>query len=191
MMKSISRFNLTVYVVAFAYLAITVEARPFGGAPLSFSRVDSFNQEQLLFNARGGDATLAESDDEAATEIGDEEETSKSTSTLASSAIKASDKSRKTKADKAKTAVSEELSQKKSAVSKKKKKSSRLRLPYILRACMNPFTVLAMTKAYFASLFSVDYIKKVWINLRIAGFLLADKETFFLSRLTASLLVIG
>jgi len=48
---------------------------------------------------------------------------------------------------------------------KKKKKSSgsllqKLGIPYIVRACMNPLTVLAMTKAYFASLFNIAYLEE-------------------------------
>jgi len=44
----------------------------------------------------------------------------------------------------------------------KRKKSGGLvkKIPYIIRACMNPFTVFAMTKAYFASLFDIAYLEK-------------------------------
>ena len=45
---------------------------------------------------------------------------------------------------------------------KKKTSSSRklLRLPYVIKAFLNPFTVFAMTKAYWASLFNLNYLKK-------------------------------
>lgn len=42
---------------------------------------------------------------------------------------------------------------------KKTKSSSILRLPYIIRAFMNPFTVISMTKAYWSSLFNLNYLK--------------------------------
>jgi hypothetical protein len=35
-----------------------------------------------------------------------------------------------------------------------------LKMPYILRALLNPFTVMSMTKSYFASLFNIDYMKE-------------------------------
>lgn len=34
-------------------------------------------------------------------------------------------------------------------------------VPYIVRACLNPFTLLAMTKAYFVSLCDINYLKEV------------------------------
>ena len=34
-------------------------------------------------------------------------------------------------------------------------------VPYIIRACLNPVTVFAMTKAYFASLINLDYLAEV------------------------------
>lgn len=48
---------------------------------------------------------------------------------------------------------------------KNKKKSTgsilkRLGIPYIVRACMNPLTVLSMTKAYFASLFNIGFLEE-------------------------------
>ena len=48
---------------------------------------------------------------------------------------------------------------------KSKKKSSGggliKKIPYIVRALANPFTVFAMTKGYFASLFNIDYLQEV------------------------------
>ena len=34
-------------------------------------------------------------------------------------------------------------------------------VPYILRACLNPFVFVQMTKSYFASLFDINYLKEV------------------------------
>eukprot|EP00984_Skeletonema_dohrnii_P008834 scaffold3290_cov77-Skeletonema_dohrnii-CCMP3373.AAC.2 len=33
-------------------------------------------------------------------------------------------------------------------------------VPYIVRACLNPFTLVAMTKAYFVSLMDINYLNK-------------------------------
>jgi len=33
-------------------------------------------------------------------------------------------------------------------------------IPYIVRACLNPFTLVAMTKAYFVSLMDINYLKE-------------------------------
>lgn len=35
-----------------------------------------------------------------------------------------------------------------------------LRVPYIVRACLNPLTLIAMTKAYFASLCNIGYLEE-------------------------------
>ena len=34
-------------------------------------------------------------------------------------------------------------------------------VPYIIRACLNPFTLMSMTKGYFISLFDINYLKEV------------------------------
>ena len=34
-----------------------------------------------------------------------------------------------------------------------------MKIPYIVRACLNPFTVIAMTKAYWQSLFNIHYME--------------------------------
>lgn len=45
------------------------------------------------------------------------------------------------------------------AVTKKKGVYKRF-VPYIVRACLNPFTLVAMTKAYFVSLCDINYLNK-------------------------------
>jgi hypothetical protein len=40
-------------------------------------------------------------------------------------------------------------------------------VPYILRACLNPFTLIAMTKAYFVSLCDINYLKEVSIEYKM------------------------
>jgi len=84
---------------------------------------------------------------------------------LAASAVAAVAKAKKKKADAAKKAMSRAILESKLAmeVKKTKKKKSRSilkKIPYILRAFVNPFTVLAMTKGYFASLFNIDYMSE-------------------------------
>jgi len=46
---------------------------------------------------------------------------------------------------------------------KKKRKSMfpKIRLPYLMRACLNPFTLFSMTKAYFASLINISYLEEI------------------------------
>ena len=51
-----------------------------------------------------------------------------------------------------------------SAVLLKKKKKSilpKIRLPYLLRACLNPITLFSMTRSYFASLINISYLEEV------------------------------
>ncbi len=38
-------------------------------------------------------------------------------------------------------------------------------VPYIIRACLNPFTLIAMTKAYFISLCDINYLKEVSFDI--------------------------
>lgn len=102
---------------------------------------------------RGG-ATVE--DDEIEFESSDEEVDSeeeedfdpklaKSTQTAASNA--------RTKA--AKAAISEVVSTKKSSGSTVLKLLS---IPYIVKACLSPFTLIKMTQGYFASLFNLNYL---------------------------------
>lgn len=84
---------------------------------------------------------------------------------LAASAVAAVAKAKKKKSEAAKRAMSRAILESKLAVEAKrtKKKKSRSlfkKIPYILRAFANPFTVLAMTKGYFASLFNIDYAQE-------------------------------
>jgi hypothetical protein len=81
-----------------------------------------------------------------------------SSTKLAASAVKSSQKSTKVQvaAVMAKTKV----------VHKRKKRRTKsllaaLSVPYVLRAFLNPFTVFAMTRCYFASLFNIHYMTDV------------------------------
>ena len=117
---------------------------------------------ETLKKTRGG-ATLVDSDDEYDSEedeYDDQEEEEDVVLTKSAVAAAAKAKSKKTKVSK--KAVSASLSRSKTASISKKKKISVLRkIPYIVKACMNPFTVMSMTKAYFASLFNVNYLEEV------------------------------
>lgn len=164
-------YRIAVCLLGFAMLAISADAnRRFGGVSLALSRpsVPSQNFPSLCLSFRGGDATIADSDDEEEDldelngEEADEEAEEESTAKLASSAVKASKKSQAKRATKAKSAVNQKLVHNKiTSVQKKQKRRKGIKIPYIIKACFNPFTVLAMTKAYFASLFNLDYGKKV------------------------------
>ena len=90
------------------------------------------------------DVDLDESDED----VSDDEEENiilpkKAGTKLAASAVKAADKSKSKKTALAKSAVNSGLAETaKQSSPSKKKKSRKFMLPYILRACMNPFTVL-------------------------------------------------
>ena len=120
---------------------------------------------------RGGDVTDDydseydfDSDDE---EEEEEEEIVPVKTKLSSSTLKASSKAKNRKVKTSKKIVNESLSKKKTASTAVKKASRKklLYIPYILRAVLNPFTVLAMTKGYFASLFNIDYLQQVGFHL--------------------------
>ena len=78
---------------------------------------------------------------------------------MVKAAIKASHKSKQKQTAAVKAKVSATLA---TPVTKKKKSNGIIKkIPYIIRACLNPFTVIAMTKAYFASLFNLNYLQEV------------------------------
>jgi len=116
---------------------------------------------------RGGydDESSYESDEE---EYDDEEE--EEVVKLSKATVEASTKANAKQTKETKKAVSKSLStsakKKKSKDAKakvaetKSKSKSRIRIPYILKAFLNPFTVFAMTKGYFASLFNIDYLQQ-------------------------------
>ena len=120
-----------------------------------------------LLVPRGGriiDDDDEEDDDDYEDEDGDdeEEEEIKITKSLKSSTMKASSKAKKQKATSTKKIVNASLSKnKKSTTAVKKTKRKLFHIPYILKAMLNPFTVFAMTRGYFASLFNIDYLQEV------------------------------
>jgi hypothetical protein len=60
----------------------------------------------------------------------------------------------------AKLASSASASSKKSSPKKGNPLSKMIRIPYIVRAALNPFTFFAMTKSYWASLFNLNYLQQ-------------------------------
>uniref|UniRef100_A0A7S2UIA5 Uncharacterized protein n=1 Tax=Attheya septentrionalis TaxID=420275 RepID=A0A7S2UIA5_9STRA len=67
---------------------------------------------------------------------------------------------KKTAESKKAVSVTMSMTSNKPNKSKKKSSSSMIRIPYILKACLNPLTVFAMTRAYFASLFNINYLEQ-------------------------------
>jgi len=123
-----------------------------------------------LLRIRGGESTALDDDDEEDDYSEEEEDDEELDASLAASAVKATVKGKKkqtnSKIKKAKSAVNKELAAKatkteKVAAKKKHKSSSTFRVPYIIRACLNPMTIVKMTTAYWASLFKLDYLKQV------------------------------
>mmetsp|Transcript_7721 Transcript_7721/g.14565 ORF Transcript_7721/g.14565 Transcript_7721/m.14565 type:complete len:207 (-) Transcript_7721:497-1117(-) len=122
-----------------------------------------YSSQPIVYSIRGGDVDITDSDDDDDDDDylesdEEEKEIEQEIEKLSASAKKVIEKSKDKKKAKIKQTVSESLK-----VSKKKKSSGTSvlkKIPYILRAFMNPFTVFAMTKGYFASLFNIDYLQQ-------------------------------
>lgn len=145
-----------------------------------------------MLSMRGGATVVAEDDDEEESEDeekeeeeevdevveldddeDEEEEDSKALdASLAAAALKSTKKS-KAKAQLSKTsAVKKSMNAKLSAPKKKKGSLFKfLRVPYIVRACLNPLTVMSMTKHFWLSLVNLDYPPKVSSLNQICRFL--------------------
>jgi hypothetical protein len=97
-----------------------------------------------------------EEDDETANEY--DEEVEEDDVVIIKSAVKATEKLQAKKTAVTKKAVNAKLS-----TPKKKKGPSLVKryVPYIVRACLSPVTLFAMTKGYFQSLFNLDYLAEV------------------------------
>ena len=143
----------------------------------------SLHSIKPAFIPRGG-ATLVEDEyDSEEYDEYDEEELEDEVSSLAAAAkAKVAGKANKAKAKaadlsastvkataKAKSkrtaAVKESLSAQLATKPQKRKGNKKsilqlLRVPYIVRACLNPVTVIAMTRAYFASLFNISFLEE-------------------------------
>ena len=116
--------------------------------------------------ARGGAAALDEYDsdlDVGADEYDSEEEEEAIRvipKKLKKSTVRAAKKAGSKKSAASKRAIGATLYETKP----KKRKASLakvLRIPYIVRACLNPITCFVMMRAYLASLFNIDYLVEV------------------------------
>lgn len=117
------------------------------------------NTDQYL-HIRGGDSDSdSDYDEESETESEEEDETAAGLSAIPATLTKATQKAA-TKA--VKTSVATAMKHTMTKKKKKKKNNSvitqYLRIPYIVKACFNPFVFYQMTKGYWSSLFSHNYL---------------------------------
>jgi len=146
-------FLVAIIVVALVTLTVKASAAAFLGRRhgynnLGVSAIRNQNQKQtIISDIRGGaiDVEIESSDEE---ETDDEEE--EVVPTLAKATKKAATKA-------VKTTVAAALKPK-----KKKKSSSGLmkffKIPYIVKACLNPVVFFQMTAGYWQSLFAINYM---------------------------------
>lgn len=78
--------------------------------------------------------------------------------TLSRSTRSAATKIQRKKSHLSKAAINASLQTKKHRKSVTKK--LKLRIPYIIRVCFHPITVISMTRAYFSSLFNISYLEQ-------------------------------
>lgn len=120
------------------------------------------NTDQYL-HIRGGDSDSdsdSDYDEESETESEEDDEASAGLSAIPATLTKAT---RKAATKAVKTSVATAM---KHTMTKKKKKKKNnnsvitqyLRIPYIVKACFNPFVFYQMTKGYWSSLFSHNYL---------------------------------
>ena len=149
-------FPLAIIVVALVTLTVKASAAAFLGRrhgcnnPGVLSAIQNQNQKHtIVSDIRGGaiDVDIESSDEE---ETDDEEEEEEVVPKLAKATKKAATKA-------VKTTVAAALKPK-----KKKKSSSGLmkffKIPYIVKACLNPVVFFQMTAGYWQSLFSINYM---------------------------------
>ena len=150
-----------------------VDANSFVGGPkvcfLSRQANRSFLDGTVIGIPRGGATAVDEdSEDEDYSESEEETEKEEIDPTLTKSALYAASKAKAKAKAVAKEAVSSTLRE--SAITPQRKKKTnllkRFKVPYIIRASINPFTLLQMTRGYWASLFNLNYLKEVRQNLQ-------------------------
>lgn len=128
-----------------------------GGSDLDESgEYDSDDEEEVE-----EDIIIEDDEDEYDSEVEEEEEDV----VMVKSAVKASQKARAKQTAAVKKTMSEKLSVKKT----KKPSLVKKFVPYIVRASLSPLTLLAMTKAYFASLFNLNYLAEVSLVATVHG----------------------
>merc|ERR1711862_961519 len=100
----------------------------------------------------------SESEEESEEE---EEEEEVATTTLLKSTKASTAKIQKKHKQESKSTVNVVLQKEKLKRKYKKNIFPKIRLPYLLRACLSPYTLYSMTKAYFASLVNVSYLEEM------------------------------
>lgn len=129
---------------------------PRGGSDLDEDDSDYDSDDEEIEE----DIIIEDDEDEYDSESEEEEEDV----VMVKSAVKATQKAKSKKTEAVKKTVSAKLS-----VKKKKKPSLVKRyVPYIVRASLSPLTLIAMTKAYFASLFNLNYLAEVSVMMHVA-----------------------
>lgn len=164
-----SSMSLSLFAVAISMSDLTTNALLMRTSPVNsfITHREILRSSDAILTStrcsRGGAIDLDEESDVDAEYDVDEYDSEDEDNALAESAISAVEKAKKEKAEGVKRAMSEAILR--SKVQAKKRKQSKnfsllKKIPYILRAFTNPFTVLAMTKGYFASLLNIDYMQE-------------------------------
>jgi len=140
---------------------------PKGGARAIASEIEDTDEEieesESEFESES-ESEIEEEEEEEEEDDDDEEEEEEEeeglTATLLKSTKASAAKIQKKHKQESKSSVNVVLQKEKL---KRKRKSSfpRIRLPYLLRACLSPYTLFSMTKAYFASLINVSYLEEI------------------------------
>jgi hypothetical protein len=153
-------------------LVAQVDADAFVGGPsvsfLSQSHSNLQTHRVLAAWPRGGAVAVEEEQDLDEIESSDEEyeedeQEEKFDASLTKSAIQSAVKAKVKEVAAAKATVSSKLL---SSAPTREKRSLTSMIPYIIRACFNPFTIWQMTRGYFKSLVNLDYPKVVRQEMR-------------------------
>jgi len=158
-------------VVVTMFLPLIMADAFLGGPSTTFvSRRQT--SPSISFLIRGGATTAADSqedieiessEDEAEDEESEDEEEEEEEGLDAKLVKSAQTKAATVKTKIAKAAVKAAIAttvqpKKSSSSSSTKSLLKMLHIPYIIRACLNPLTVIKMTRAYFGSLVQLDYL---------------------------------
>jgi len=153
--------SLLLLVACTASVASATSPGSFGG----FRRITTTHPKKSIHQIRqfrGG--AIADSDDEYDSDEYDSEEEDEPIVTTAkklASSTKTVAQKKKTAAIKSKVKVAMAASTAPKTVVKKTGGPNIYKryVPYIIRACLNPFTLIAMTRSYFVSLCDINYPK--------------------------------
>jgi hypothetical protein len=130
---------------------------PSNGIKISSCKADILSRRPFVVTRGGADIDFDEEDEDGDGDDEEEEELELDPK-LAKAAIQSTAKAQTRKSIATKEAVSSSLK-----IKKPKRKGSikkAFTVPYVIRAFMNPFTVFAMTRAYFGSLFNLNFMNE-------------------------------